>query len=122
MNVDVLKKNSSGQYFYEFKPDRFVDVIDEIKYVSSTNLDAKITYYIGGIEYQSEEFIEFISASAPYHDFIMRLTFMNKPDSNDEFKINSRHLLLDHEPRKLLLQNNVRTTFNRYSDGMCSKN
>ena len=120
-NVESIKKNSSGQYYYEFRSGRFCDIMDNIKYESSTGLDAKLVFIIGGIEYQQKEFNEFVMISAPYHDFIIQVVFTKKPVLNDEFKINSRHMLLNSIPRNVLSKSPVITMYNKYFDGMCGK-
>jgi hypothetical protein len=122
MNIEALKNDDNGQYYYEFTPARIGDIIDEIKYESSTNLDSKLTYYISEIEYLSEEFNEFLFISSPYNEFKIRITFMRKPVFHDKFKINSRYWLLDIEPRLLLQRTNkVITKYNIYNGGECKR-
>jgi len=121
VNIDCLKIDDNEQYYYEFPPERIGDIIDEIKYESSTDLDSKLTYYIGGIEYQPEEFNEFVFISSPYNEFKIRITFMRKPVFDDKFKINSRYWLLDNKPRLLLGRSNVITKYNIYNNGICKR-
>ena len=118
MNTDVLKIDNIGQYYYEFSPDRNCDIIDEIKYVPFTNLDAKLTYYISSIEYPPEDFNEFLFCSALFNEFKVRITFIRKPKIDDKFKINSRHWLLD-STSQLLRRSKVITKYNIYYDGVC---
>jgi len=120
-NVELIKKDSSGQYYYEYRSGRICDIIDNIKYESSTGLDANLTFVIGGIEYQQKEFNEFVMVSAPFHDFIIKVVFTKKPVSNDEFKINSRHMLLNSIPGNVLRKSQVITMYNKYDNGMCEK-
>jgi hypothetical protein len=119
MNCDVLKIDNIGQYYYEFSPDRNCDIIDEIKYVPFTNLDAKLTYYISSIEYPPEDFNEFLFCSALYSEFKVRITFIRIPKIDDKFKINSRYWLLDSKSSQLLRRSKVITKYNIYDDGIC---
>jgi hypothetical protein len=119
MNTDVLKIDNKGQYYYEFSPERNCDIIDEIKYVPFTNLDAKLTYYISSIEYPPEDFNEFLFCSALFNEFKVRITFIRKPNIDDKFKIISRYWLLDSESSRLLRRSKVITKYNIYDDGIC---
>jgi hypothetical protein len=121
MNIDVLKIDDIGQYYYEFSPDRNCDIIDEIKYVPFTNLDAKLTYYISGIEYPPEDFNEFLFCSALYSQFKVRITFIRIPKIDDKFKINSRYWLLDSKSSQLLRTSKVITKYNIYDNGVCKR-
>jgi hypothetical protein len=121
MNIDCLKIDDNGYYYYEFRPERNGDIIDEIKYDTSTDLDAKLTYSISGMVYLPEEFNEFLFVSAIFNEFKVRITFMRKPVFEDTFKIISRYWLLDREPRMLLQRSNVITKYNIYNDGLCKR-
>lgn len=120
-NIDVLKIDNIGQYYYEFSPERNGDIIDEIKYETNTDLDAKLTYNIGGIEYLPEEFNEFLFVSALYNEFKIRIIFMRKPEIDDKFNIHSRYWLFDSEPRRFLQRSKVITKYNMYSNGVCER-
>ena len=93
--------------------------MDDIKYKSLTDLDAKLTFIIGGIEYQHDEFNEFVMISAQYHELIIRITFTKKHVSNDEFKINSRHILINNKIRSVLEKTPVITVHNKYYNRVC---
>ena len=123
MNIDVLRLNDIGQYYYEITPESIGDMIDEIKYESLTKLDAKLIYYIDEIEYQPEYFNEFLFVSAKYNNFKIRITFMRKPQLDDTFKINSRYWLFVRKT-KLLLEtyDTIITKYNIYNGGMCKMN
>ena len=121
MNTDFLKIDDIFQYYYEFSPERNCDIIDEIKYETLSDLDAKLTYYIGGIEYLPEEFNEFLFCSALFNEFKVRITFIRKPKIDDKFKINSRHWLLDSEQSHLIRRSKVITKYNIYDNGICKR-
>lgn len=121
VNIDCLKIDDNGYYYYEFRPERNGDIIDEIKYETSTDLDAKLTYSIGDMVYQPEEFNDFLFVSAIFNEFKVRITFMRKPYFDDKFKIISRYWLLDSEPRILLQRSNVITKYNIYNGGICER-
>jgi len=121
MNIDVLKIDDIGQYYYEFSPERNCDIVDEIKYESTSDLDAKLTYYIGGIDYPAEEFNEFLFCSALFNEFKVRITFIRKPTNDNKFKINSRYWVLDSETSQLLRRSKVITKYNIYDNGVCKR-
>lgn len=119
--IDVLQMDKEGHYFYEYSVDRIGDIVDNIMCESSTNLNVQLSYYIGGIYYTSNEVKEFVFISAAYHDFKIRITFLEKPNPSDEFEILSRYYLINPQDRELLRKNKVNTENNIYYNGMCIK-
>jgi hypothetical protein len=120
--IDVLKVDNYGHYYYEFIPERVGDIIDNITYESPSNLNVKLTYYIGDVDYQPEEFNEFIFISAHYFEFKIRVTFLEKPKLSDEFKLHSRYWLLDTNHRRNLINTyKVITKHNVYMYGCCGR-
>ena len=117
---DILHVNENKHYFYEYSPKRNGDIMDNIRF-ESTNLKVKLTYYIGGAVYDPEEVDEFLTISTPFHDFRIRITFLEKPNVNDEFMVHSRMYLIEPETRKLLTINTVITKTNIYNSGMCAR-
>ena len=65
-----------------------------------------------------EEVDKFFFMSSPYHDFQIRVTFLEKQTCNDEFKILSRYYLVNTEDRKKLATSRVETENIIYSNGM----
>lgn len=118
--IDVLQIDKEGHHFYEFCLERNGDIIDNITVESSTNLNVQLSYKIGGISYTSDEVKEFVFISAAYHEFNIRITFLEKPNPGDEFKILSRYYLINPQDRVLLRRNRVNTENHIYYNGMCS--
>jgi hypothetical protein len=118
LNVSVLERDSDGKYFYQFSVKRDGDIIDNIHYESISGIPAQLSYYIGGDKYMPEEVDKFVIVSSMYHDFQIRVTFLEKQTCNDEFKILSRYYLLNNEDRKKLATNRVETENIIYSNGM----
>ena len=119
--ISVLEMDKKGNYFYEYSLDRNGDIVDNICFESCSNLNAQLSYYIGGIEYTPEEIDKFVVVSAQYHDFKVRITFLKKPNPGDEFKILSRYYLINSPDRTLLSKSRIRTKNNIYNYGMCIK-
>jgi hypothetical protein len=119
--ISVLEMDKKGNYFYEYSLDRNGDIIDNIRFESLSNLKVQLSYYIGGIEYSPEEIDKFVVVSAQYHDFKVRITFLEKPNPGDEFKILSRYYLINLQDKGLLSKNRIRTENNIYNYGMCIK-
>lgn len=119
--IDVLQIDKEGHCFYEFCLERTGDIVDNITVESSTNLKLQLSYNIGGISYTSDEVKEFVFISAAYHACNIRITFLEKPNPCDEFKILSRYYLINPQDRVLLGRNRVNTENHIYNYGMCIK-
>lgn len=120
LNVDVLEKGLDGNYFYEFILNRDGDIFDNFKF-ESTNKNLKFSYIIGSAIYESDEIHELITVAASYSHLKIRVTFLEKPNIDDEFSISYRVYLLDIETRNYLMNNSIKTRSNLYRDGVCSK-
>ena len=121
LNVSVLERDTDGKYFYQFSVKRDGDIIDNIRYESISGILAQLSYYVGGDKYMPEEVDKFVIASSMYHDFQIRVTFLEKQTCNDEFKILSRYYLINTEDRKKLATSRVKTENIIYSNGMTSR-
>lgn len=120
-SIDVLQKDKEGHYFYEYSVDRIGDIVDNINVESSTNLNMQLSYNIGGFNYSYYELKQFVFISSAYHEFKIRITFLEKPNPSDEFEILSRYYLINPQDRELLRKNKVNTENNIYYNGMCIK-
>lgn len=118
LNVSVLERDTDGKYFYQFSVKIDGDIIDNIRYENISGIPAQLSYYIGGDKYMPEEVDKFVIASSMYHDFQIRVTFLEKQTCNDEFKILSRYYLINTEDRKNLATSRVETENIIYGDGM----
>lgn len=121
LNVSVLERDTDGKYFYQFSVKRDGDIIDNIRYESISGIHAQLSYYIGGDKYMPEEVDKFVIASSMYHDFQIRVTFLEKQTCNDEFRILSRYYLINTEDRKKLATSRVETENIIYGNGMTSR-
>jgi len=121
LNVSVLERDADGKYFYQFSVKRDGDIIDNIRYESISGIPAQLSYYIGGDKYMPKEVDKFVIASSMYHDFQIRVTFLEKQTCNDEFKILSRYYLVNTEDRKKLATSRVETENIIYSNGMTGR-
>jgi len=121
LNVSVLERDANGNFFYQFSVKRDGDIIDKISFESTSGISAQLSYYIGGDKYMPEEVDKFVIASSMYHDFQIRVTFLEKQTTNDEFKILSRYYLVNTEDRKKLATSKVETENIIYSDGMTGR-
>lgn len=119
--ISVLEIDREGNYFYEYTPEKIGDIIDNINIQSLTNLQIQLSYYIGGIKYTPEELNEFIFISAQYHELKIRITFLERPNLNDEFKLLSRYYLINSHDRDLLAKSRITVKNNIYNYGMCIK-
>jgi len=118
LNVSVLERDTEGNFFFQFSVKREGDIIDNISFESISGIPAQLSYYIGGDKYMPEEVDKFVIASSMYHDFQIRVTFLKKQTTNDEFKIHSRYYLVNTEDRQKLATSRVETENIIYGDGM----
>ena len=115
-----LQADENDNYFFEYTPKRDCDIIDNIE-VRPINKNIKITYYIGGQQYDPQVVKEFIFVAAMYHEFKIRITFLEKPTENFEFVVHSRNYIIETELRKKLMVSRLNTDSNIYNEGMCTK-
>ena len=117
LNVAVLEKDGNGNYFYEFNLDRDGDIYDNFKFESNNNIT--ISYIINSNIYNTLN--EFLVVASQYSDIKIRVTFLNKPNSNDEFRLSYRVYLLESNSRHYLIKNSIKTNTNLYNNGVCHK-
>ena len=117
MSIGVLKADEDGKYYYEHSVSRQPDIITDIK-VECPNV--KVSYYIGGQRYDPEEVKEFIVACSMYHECKIRITFLEKPTNDLEFKIHYRNYLIKPDIRRNMMYSRVKTKTNIYESGMCT--
>lgn len=119
-SAGFLQADEKDNYFFEYTPKRDCDIMDNIK-VSPENENIKITYFIGGYQYDPRVVKEFIYLAAMYHEFKIRITFLEKPSENFEFVVHSRKYIMESELRKKLMVSRLATDLNIYYQGMCVK-
>ena len=59
------------------------------------NLNIEVSYIIGNRLFTTEKIKEFVMCASIYTEFKLRLTFLEKPKNNDEFKIIIRNHLIN---------------------------
>jgi len=118
-NIAILELDNEGNYFYEFSVDRHGDIIDNIFLEHLPNVNAVLSYYIGSKNYSPNEVKKFVVCASIYYDFKIRVTFLEKPNLNDEFKIIMRNYLLETGDRKRLATNPLKCDNIRYYNGTC---
>jgi len=122
-NISILELDEYGNIFYEFSIDRNSDIIDNIYLECPEHVKAQIVYYINGKKFLPEEVKSFIICAAVYNDFKIRVTFLEKPNFNDEFKIIMRNYLLNVVDKKILSTNTLGVKCDNiiYHNGVCYK-
>jgi hypothetical protein len=121
-NVAVLEVDKNGDYIYEYLLERQADIIDNIHIISS-NSNVKMTYIIGGMEY--DKINTFLSVVAQYHEFKLKLIFTD-PKVEDKISICYRNYLINSDLRNNLLEQFkngiiIETDTHVYHSGMCTK-
>jgi len=119
-SVDFLQVDNNDNYFFEYTLNRDCDIMDNIE-VSPKNENIKITYFIGGHQYDAQVVKEFIFVAAMYHCFKIRITFLEKPSENIEFIVHSRKYIMELELREKIMESKLTTDSNIYDQGMCTK-
>ena len=119
LSIGVLQADENDNYYYEHTLTKDVDMIDNIR-VEPINENIKISYYIGGILYDPNIVKEILFFALDYHDFKIRITFLEKPSNDFEFSIYSRAYLLDHgNDKNKITTKKIITNTNIYMSGMC---
>ena len=91
-NVAVLEVDKKGNYIYEYILERQADIIENI-YIISSNDNIKMTFIIGGEEY---DYINtFISMLSQYHEFKLKFIFSEKPTIDDKMNIAKDKMIPD---------------------------
>lgn len=121
MGVQVLEIDKNGHHFFEISVKRHGDIVDNISFESLSSLNVVISYNIGGTEYAHSEIDEFVLVAGVYQDFVIRITFLQKPTIDSEFKIMSRYYILNSQDRKLLTHSKVLTRNCFYTNGVSCK-
>jgi hypothetical protein len=101
-NISMFELDEKGNYFYEFSIDKNGDIIDNITLEHLPNINAQLTYYISSKKFLPEEVNKFVICAAMYTDFKVRVTFLEKPDINSEFRVIMRNYLLQSELREMI--------------------
>lgn len=124
MNTAVLEKDEDNNYYYQYFVYRYGDIVDNIRFESTSNLNVKLSYYIENKKYMPEELDKFVFVAAPYSDFFVRVTFMEKPTNNYEFNVISRHYLINLSDRTTLMRANkvITKDGNVYTNGIFNQN
>jgi len=117
-SAGFLQADEKDNYFFEYTPKRDCDIMDNIE-VSPKNENIKITYYIGGHLYDARVVKEFIFVAAMYHEFKIRITFLEKPTENFEFVVHSKKYIIESELRNKIKLSKLTTDSIIYYNGMC---
>ena len=121
-NISILEKDANANPFYQFSVQRQGDIVDNIRFENTSNLNVQLSYYIGGIKYLPEDVSEFVMIASAYNEFEIRITFLDQPSVDAEFKIRARYyVLLSEDRKKLMHSSRVETQNMIYSSGMCHK-
>ena len=120
-NINMLKMNIAGNYYYDFKINRYGDIVNNIRIEGPSNTQVKKSFIISGVEYSPIDLGSFVFAAAPYTDLVLRITFCEKPAVYDKFTISAQYYLLNSDYRDVLKNNIVISTSNIYKSGICIK-
>jgi hypothetical protein len=120
-NINMLKLNINGKYYYDFKIDKLGDIVNNIRVEGPQNIQIKKSYIISGVEYSPIDFGTFVFAAAPYTNLVLRIIFCEKPNIYDKFTILMRYYLLNPDYKNVLKNNIVISTSNIYKNGICIK-
>lgn len=117
-NVETMRTDENGHYFYEFEPPRCADIIDNIR-IDCINIKHKICYLIGGSEYSPFFINEFLPVAAIYFRFVIKIIFLEKPNIDDKIYIYTRSYIMNEKDKNILKNNMVLTSYMIYNSGMC---
>ena len=121
-NIDIFKINDKGYKYYDISIERASDIIDDIHLENTNNLNIEVSYIIGNRLFTTEKIKEFVMCASIYTEFKIRLTFLEKPKNNNEFKIVFKNYIINRKNRELLLKNPVKTKYINYMNGVALVN
>ena len=121
-NIDIFKINDKGYKYYEILIEKTGDIIDDIHLENTNNLNIEVSYIIGNRLFTTEKIKEFVMCASIYTEFKIRLTFLEKPKNNNEFKIVFKNYIINRKNRELLLKNPVKTKYINYINGIALVN
>ena len=75
INDNMLNIDNDGYFFYEYIFKINCDAIDNIKFISSSNLNINLTYYIDDQIYKTNEINEFLYICALFSRFKMLIFY-----------------------------------------------
>lgn len=121
---DELHIDCNNSYYYEYKPNADFDVLDSV-ILSPSNTKAILTFNIGDVSYEQNEFTEFINLTSNTHELRFRLTFTDLSPTttmiNDVYTIYYRSYILNPKLKQKLTSKTIITKSNVYSNGTCCK-
>lgn len=123
----TLNIDNNGFYYYEHKPNIDVDIIDTVILTNpNPNPNVTLTFYIGDVCYDQNEFTEFINITK-HNDFKFRLTFSqiptidDVPTIDDSYTIYYYAYILKPIIKQEMRSKMVITKSNIYDNGTCRK-
>ena len=111
-NADIRNQ----EYIYHL-PSNDIDLIDDIRIASDKRIH--VEYLVGGNVYQTHELDVFAKIAATYHDFVIKITFLEDIKPTDQFSIFYRNTLFKNFHREKLRHCRLITKNNIYNDGVC---
>lgn len=114
--------DENGCFYFEYCVKHTCDIVSDFVFVSPQK--HKLTYIIGGVVCEPDEFKEFIVVASGFHEMKIRITFdhfehdfFDKSDTYLRFK----ECVLKNDARKLLMTNRIETRYVIYENGLCEK-
>ena len=119
VNALTVDKNNNYIYIYNFER-RSGDVVNNIKFVSSSNKNIKMIFILGGVEYDNIN--TYIHALSSYHNLQLKFIFTEKPNIDDEICLYYENYLLNYfNLHKLRNCQIVQTNTNVYLHGLTGR-
>lgn len=120
----TLRIDKNGRYFHDHIVEQDCDVMDQVKvyYGTQPYVNFKLSYIIGGTEYECEKVNEIVLVSLKNNRVIIRITFLEPPHRADWYEFCYRKFLMNPENRKTLSHSTIQTTNLCYMNGTCFPN
>lgn len=115
MNVGVMNVDANNNSYYDYIIQKDCDILTDIRV--QTERRVKLSYFIGSVKYDFDKITELILCKIIYDDIKLRITFLERPITQDEFKVFSRRYFIDKTPRKSLLNSAIKTNYLGYMNG-----
>jgi len=120
-NVDVMKINSEGKYYYECPLHKDADMVGDFKLETQLKMNANIL--VNNDSYTFEEMDKLIHLTSQYSDTRIQFTFLEKPNIDDKFTLYHTKYYLNSDLRRKLAhsESGIITKHSTYKNGFCKK-
>jgi hypothetical protein len=119
LNMDCLVQDGD-QYFYDYRLNRSIDMMDNIKHVCTGKTKTSLQVIIGNQVYKNVDKLTLIIAAMIYTPVKFRIVFKQHPQLNEKVIINHKSYIFDRDFRVKMMRTPLQTSSHKYENGICT--